>query len=308
MSRKELARALLRVQRSTEARSQLEIILAGGPDAEASWLLSRSYLQEGKLPEALAAFKAGSSFPEEYPTSHDPARLTGAKSCAPCHSEKYHYQQNSRHARTFHRIAELPDLELPKGSIADPADSKVIHEFQRVQDNIEQTTHVGGNLYQAVVDYAFGSGDRGKTMVGHDQEGHNFELRLSVYHEKTAQAKWDMTSGHALHPSSDQDFLGVPLTEDAVRRCFLCHVTSPRTFLEAGQYRVQIAQLAVKSAMVREAIIFLRLQPSFPIWPLLDPVWHLGRVLWRSAPSATVLEANRSSQTTRYRFASKERH
>ena len=39
--RKDLARALLRARRPAEARGQLQKILAGGPDAEASWLLSQ---------------------------------------------------------------------------------------------------------------------------------------------------------------------------------------------------------------------------------------------------------------------------
>jgi len=231
--RKDLARALLRARRPAEARSQLETILAREPNAEASWLMSRAYLQEGALAEALAAFKQAGAFAEENPTLPDPAPFAGAASCAPCHSEKYQAQQSSRHARTFRRISELPDLELPQASFSDPANSQVTHHFRRVGDHLQQETHTEGHIYQAVLDYAFGSGDRGKTMVGHDSEGRNFELRLSVYHEKTAQSLWDITSGRALHPASDQGFLGIPLTNDAVRRCFSCHVTSPDVFLEA---------------------------------------------------------------------------
>jgi len=233
VNRKDLARALLRTRQSAEARNQLETILAREPDAEAFWLMSRTYLQEGALPEAMAAFKKARSFPEENPTLPDPAPYVGAASCAPCHSEKYRAQQSSRHARTFHRISKLPDLELPQASFPDPANSQVTHNFRRVGDHLEQETHTERHTYQAVLDYAFGSGDRGKTMVGHDKEGRNFELRLSVYHEKTAQAIWDITSGRAPQPSSDQGFLGMPLTDDAVRRCFSCHVTSPQALLEA---------------------------------------------------------------------------
>ena len=80
--------------------------------------------------------------------------------------------------------------------------------------------------------YAFGSGDRGKTLVGHDPSGSMFELRMSVYHEKTSQPTWDVTSGHAPRPATDQDFLGMPLTDDGVRRCFACHVTNPQAQLE----------------------------------------------------------------------------
>ena len=80
------------------------------------------------------------------------------------------------------------------------------------------------------MDYAFGSGDRGKTLVGHDDSGHMYELRLSVYHEGE-QEVWDITSGHNPHPTSPSRYLGMPLTEDAVRRCFSCHVTNPQALL-----------------------------------------------------------------------------
>ena len=43
-----------------------------GPDAEASWLLSQAYLQEGLLGEALAALKDSGSFADEDPTLPDP--------------------------------------------------------------------------------------------------------------------------------------------------------------------------------------------------------------------------------------------
>jgi hypothetical protein len=42
-------------------------------------------------------------------------------------------------------------------------------------------TRVDGQVYQTIVDYAFGSGDRGLTMVGHDPEGRSLEYRLSYY-------------------------------------------------------------------------------------------------------------------------------
>ena len=232
VSRKDLARALLRTRRSAEARTQLETILATEPDAEASWLMSRAFLQEGALPAAVAAYKEAGSFAEENPTVPDPSPFAGAESCAPCHSEKYQAQQSSRHAKTFHHISERPVLELPVASLPDPADSKVTHTFRRVGDHFEQDTRTTLHVYNAVLDYAFGSGDRGKTMVGHDSTGRNFELRLSLYHKRNAQAVWDVTSGHAPHPASDQDFLGLPLSHDAVRRCLSCHVTSPQALLE----------------------------------------------------------------------------
>jgi len=230
--RKDLARALLRARRPAEARVQLQNILAGGPDYEASWLMSRAFLQEGAVTKALGAFKEAAAFNDENPLLVDPAPFIGSASCAECHSEQFQTQQSSRHARTFHRASELCDLDAPRPASPDPVDSRVTHTIRKFGDRLEQETQTPERFYRAVVDYAFGSGDRGRTLVGHDSSGRMFELRMSVYHETTLQPTWDVTSGHAPHPATDQGFLGMSLTDDAVRRCFACHVTNPQAHFE----------------------------------------------------------------------------
>lgn len=233
VTRKDLTRALLQARQSAEARGQLQAILAQTPDAEASWLLSRAYLQEGALPEALAALKEAGSFTDENPTLPDPAPFVGAASCAECHSENFQAQRSSRHARTFHRTSELQNLVPPRPSFPDPVEAKVTHTLLKAGDHLEQETHTPEQVFKAVVDYAFGSGDRGKTLIGHEASGLMVELRLLVYHEG-AQSVWDVTSGHAPHPPVAFGFLGMPQTDDAVRRCFSCHVTNPQAVLETS--------------------------------------------------------------------------
>ena len=166
--RKDLARALLRARRPAEARGQLQKILAGGPDAEASWLLSRAFLQEGAVAKALGAFKEAVSFADENPVLADPAPFVGSASCAGCHSEQFQTQQSSRRARTFHRVSELRDFVPPRPALPDPVDARITHTLRKAGDRLEQETQTPERLYQAVVDYAFGSGDRSKTLVGHD--------------------------------------------------------------------------------------------------------------------------------------------
>jgi tetratricopeptide (TPR) repeat protein len=229
---KDLARALLRARQPTSAQSQLQTVLARGPDAEASWLLSRAYLQENALPEALDTLREAGSFSDEHPILSDPAPYMGAASCAECHRERYQMQSRSRHARTFHRASGLGDLIQSRSSLPDPNDAKVSHTLRKVGDRQEQETRTPEGVFSAVVDYAFGSGDRGKTLVAHDASGHMFELRLSLYHEG-AQPVWDITSGHSAHPREPQVFLGEPLSDDGVRRCLLCHVTSPQAIIDA---------------------------------------------------------------------------
>jgi len=128
--RKDLARALLRARRPAEARGQLQKILAGGPDAEASWLLSRAFLQEGAVAKALGAFKEAVSFADENPVLADPAPFVGSASCAGCHSEQFQTQQSSRHARTFHRVSELRDFVPPRPALPDPVDARITHTLR----------------------------------------------------------------------------------------------------------------------------------------------------------------------------------
>jgi hypothetical protein len=232
MLRKDLARALLRATRPAEARGQLRIVLASGPDTESSWLLSRTFLQEGALTEAFGAFRAGTAFSDENPVLADPAPFVGSASCAACHPEEFQAQQKSRHARTFQRASQLREFVPPDMPLPDPVDARITHTIRRNTGRLEQRTQTPDRVYEAVVDYTFGSGDRGKTLVGHDLSGHMYELRMSVYLEKTPKPMWDITSGHPLHPAADQDFLGLPLGTDAVRRCFACHVTNPQAQFE----------------------------------------------------------------------------
>ncbi len=86
-------------------------------------------------------------------------------------------------------------------------------------------------MFRAVVEYAFGSGDRGLTLVGRDEHGQDQELRLSHYRDE-GHSFWDVTSGHPVHPTQIAENLGQALTADAVRRCFLCHVTNPWAVLK----------------------------------------------------------------------------
>jgi tetratricopeptide (TPR) repeat protein len=230
VTRKELTRALLRVRRPAEARDELRSILARGPDAEASWLLSRAYLQEGALPQAQAALKEAGSFGDEDPTLPDPAPFVGADRCAECHREKFEAQRHSRHARTFHRASQLEGLTLPRPAFPDPVEPAVTHTLHRVGDRMEYEVHTPERIFKAIVDYAFGSGDRGKTLVGRETSGPAFELRLSVYHEGN-QSVWDVTSGQPEHPAVALGFLGMPLKEDAARACLGCHVTNPGSLL-----------------------------------------------------------------------------
>jgi tetratricopeptide (TPR) repeat protein len=230
--RKDLARALLQTRQPAAARSHLQIALAAGPDPEASWLLSRAYLQEGMQTEALAAWEKGSLFREENPLVFEPAPFVGSAACAKCHRTTVHAQQATRHARTFYTGAELGNLALPAPSFPDPAQPAVTHTIERsVDGRLHQETRAEDQVFRAVVEYAVGSGHRGLTFIGRDDHNQARELRLSQYATDTGTC-WDVTFLHARHPSEAANYLGQPLWEDGISLCFGCHLTDPQAVLE----------------------------------------------------------------------------
>ena len=200
-----------------------------GPDAEASWLLSRAHLQEGALPQAREALKDAGSFGDADPTLPDPAPFVGAARCAECHREKFEAQRRSRHARTFHRGSELGDLALPRPSFPDPAEPEVTHTLHKAGDRLVHETDTSGRVFKAVVDYAFGSGDRGKTLVGRS-------LRAGARAAAVALSRGKAVGLGRDERTSPPPRGGPGLPGDAVDRrrgppCLGCHVTNPESLL-----------------------------------------------------------------------------
>jgi tetratricopeptide (TPR) repeat protein len=230
--RKNLARALLQLKRPAEARHHLQAVLSTAPDQETSWLLSRTFLQEDAPAEVLATLEKAGSFRDEHPVLPEPAPFVGSAACAGCHPALYRAQQSSRHSRTFFRAAQLAGLKLPAGAFPDPVEGAVTHTLARTNGGgLRQETRARGQVFHAVVDYAFGSGDHGLTLIGHDEKSQPRELRLSRYLDQ-ARTLWDVTSGHAERPQTPAGYLGRLLSADALRHCFECHVTDPRAVQE----------------------------------------------------------------------------
>jgi tetratricopeptide (TPR) repeat protein len=232
--RKLLARSLLALGRTAEARRALEAIRAsnaiGGLDPEAEWLMSRAWLQEGKIPEADGALALAGSFRAENPMIPEPSPFVGEASCVSCHPRESRSHERSRHARTFHHDRGLLELPIPDRPLTDPDDSTVTHTFRRENDRVKVETRAGDKVYQLVVDYAFGVSNRYVTMIGRDDERSYRILRLSSYHGpdgvawgRTAIAVPDANSGESVRG----DLIGV---RDGVVRCLYCHVTNHRDF------------------------------------------------------------------------------
>ena len=174
-------------RRPAEARAELRSILARGPDAEASWLLSRAHLQEGASAAGTGGPQGGGFVRRRGP---DPPRPGPVRRCGELRGMP---PREIRGPAAFPPCPDLPSRlrslatsALPRPSFPDPAEPEVTHTLRKAGDRLVHETHTPGRIFKAVVDYAFGSGDRGKTLVGREASGPAFELRLSLYREGQA--------------------------------------------------------------------------------------------------------------------------
>jgi hypothetical protein len=219
-----VARLLMEAGRASEANVLLGPY-AEGSDREASWLLSRASLQLGlgepadRMLERAAGFGRDGSSPE-------PSPYVGSRKCAECHRLAYRAEQRDNpHARTIAFGAGLKEVLLPDGPVPDPMDPNVRHVFTReAADRIRlETRDERGRVARAVVAYALGSGEHGITMVARDDPGGTpRQLRVSYYAKDRA---WRGTKGVVAAPHGPDEFIGMALSEKAMRQCLHCHTT-----------------------------------------------------------------------------------
>jgi tetratricopeptide (TPR) repeat protein len=230
-ARLSLVRAYLSQGLPAEARRALLAGPAGQDEPQAAWLASRIELQAGNIDAAVAALSRSGSYSNGRNLEPDPAPLAGAKACAGCHHEIFEAQQSSHHARSFHTGPGLARLAIPEGNIADRFGNDVRFHFDRDGEKTELVARKEGREARALMEYAFGSDDRGLTPVGRDASGRWREFRLSHY---GTGSDWDHTSGHSAVPTGTEEegpsaYLGLVLDTDDLRRCFDCHVTHTRS-------------------------------------------------------------------------------
>lgn len=227
--RKLRAHDLLAEGRPRDALAALEPLARAGGDAEVPWLLSRAHLQLGDLDRANAEVARAGDYLAERPLTREPSPYVGAARCAPCHRGIHGDQRASHHAVTFALAGAMTRWTVPDAPWTDRFDAGVAHRIERTPDGaLRFTTTRGGDSASGVIEYAFGSGDRGATPVGRADAGNAVEFRQSYY----GGHGWDVTSGHRPVPDDARDgkggaaaFLGRTLDIDNARRCFECHVT-----------------------------------------------------------------------------------
>lgn len=230
---KRLARALLRLGKPAEATAALGSAgVAPGADLEADWLFGRAALQAGDA--AAPVHERAAEYRAAHPAAPEPAPFTGSAACTRCHRPEARAVAGGMHARTFRRAGELaltdPALAPTPTAQPDPdAPGRVAHTLRRDGDALRFESRIDGRLARAVVEYAFGSGDRGLTLVGRDPVGRPCELRLSHYADVHG---WDVTNGQDARPKAAEGYLGKVLTADLARRCLDCHTTDARSVRE----------------------------------------------------------------------------
>ena len=232
--RKLFARAFLRVGRPALARPHLQSILARGPDAEASWLLSRVHLQQGAIDEAQRALAGAGSYRADNSLEDEPSPYVGEARCQECHAVIFQASLANRHTQTFHRGAQLGRLPRPDRPLGDPADPKVTHEIKEVDGALWEQTRVGDTVLRSLIEYAFGTSERYLTLVSRDARDQYRMARLSYHHTADGQG-WDRTFLAVGDPTEPEDFLGEAIGVRAeVASCLDCHTTFPR----AGRERI----------------------------------------------------------------------
>jgi hypothetical protein len=228
-----LARSLLELGRPAEAEAPLQSALVHGrridvdSDPEVQWLLSRVYLQKGRIADASSALSRAGTYRADNPLVPEPSPYVGAARCAPCHRDQERSYKPTRHNRTFHHGAGLLKLPLPDRPLPDPDDPKVTHTIDREGDQIQVKTKAGDRVFNTVVEYAFGTPERYITMIGRDDQHDVRALRLSYYHNAEGSG-WARTFGF---PDDVELVRGqAVVVRDGVNRCLYCHVTQSRDF------------------------------------------------------------------------------
>jgi predicted CXXCH cytochrome family protein len=233
--RKVIARTFLRAARSTETMKVLQPILERTPDEETYWLISRIYLQQGDKARAVAALKQAGSYRATNLFEAEPSPYVGETRCEQCHPAIFRDSLASRHTQTYYRDSQLADLPLPSGPLPDPDDPEVTHTFRKRDGTLREETRVGRELFDAVIDYAFGTADRYLTTVSRDSRGGYHIARLS-YHQSKEGKGWDRSVLDLTHPTRDlpAGFQGDAIAvQNGRAKCLFCHVTNPRTGKES---------------------------------------------------------------------------
>ena len=155
----------------------------------------------------------------------------GEARCEKCHAAIFRDSLASRHTQTYYRgtarrdPAPGPAPARPRRPRGDP------HNPTARRRRSAKRRASGREVFDAVIEYAFGTSDRYLTMVSRDASGGYHIARLSYY--QTPEGKgWDRSTLDKIHPTRAHPagFQGETIgVRDGLAKCLYCHVTNPRT-------------------------------------------------------------------------------
>ncbi len=220
-----LASCMLETGEPRKAREELAKLVQSRDDPQASWLLSRALLMDGKLADARAELGKAQQSGAPDPLRREPAPFVGAARCAGCHAKEFKSQQQSNHANTLKSRSELQDILWPDQPLVDPGNPRVTHRFRKLEQGVEIEARASDQKLAALIEYAMGSNHQGRSFVGRDDQGQARELRVSQY---PADPAWSQTLDHPSEPPDPYGYLGRPISDEAIRKCVHCHSTNFR--------------------------------------------------------------------------------
>ena len=137
--------------------------------------------------------KQAGSYRAANPLEAEPGPYVGEARCEKCHAAIFRDSLASRHTQTYYRGTQLDAIPLPDRPLPDPDDPEVTHTFQKRDGVLREETRVGREVFDAVIEYAFGTSDRYLTTVSRDASGGYHIARLSYY--QTPEGKgWDRST------------------------------------------------------------------------------------------------------------------
>jgi hypothetical protein len=85
-----------------------------------------------------------------------------------------------------------------------------------------------------------------------------------------------VTSGHILRPNVVTDYLGLPLTEDGVRHCLICHVTDVQAIVQTSGPGATDRRIGCEKCHGPGENHILAIKAKFPDLAINDPKMASG--------------------------------
>lgn len=168
--------------------------------------------------------------------------FVGSTVCAGCHAEIATEQAQSSHRRALQPAGQHPVAQtLPRLGAVDTAGSLSVR-FYRAGGQLRVRAIAAGELTDMAVDWAFGAGGQGVTLVSHLEGEHYLEHGVSFF----GKAGLARTPGHPKNPKTLAEAIGLvyPVEgAEGIRGCFECHSTGPLSFDREGA--AQVAEVGV---------------------------------------------------------------